>query len=61
MRTRTEIELLNLRQRYRDYLQFLRSRPVVPLTEYKKAYIRFQACSQALTEYRIHYKIKDIA
>jgi hypothetical protein len=61
MRTRTEIELLNLRQRYRDYLNHLKSLAVVPLKEYSRVYIRFLACNVVLNEYRSKYKYKDIA
>lgn len=61
MRTRTEMDLLNLRQRYRDYLKYLRSRTVIPLEEYRKAYIRYEACNRVLIEYRLNYKFKDIA
>lgn len=55
------MDLLNLRQRYRDYMKYLRSRTVIPLEEYRKAYIRYEACNQVLMEYRLNYKYKDIA
>lgn len=61
MRTLTEINLLELRQKYKDYLCFLKALPIVPLQEFKRVYLRFQMCEMVLTEYRSIYKYKDIA
>jgi hypothetical protein len=52
MRTQTEIKLLNLRQALKDRLEVLRSKPVIPLQEYRRVCICFQVCNQALFEYR---------
>lgn len=61
MRTKKEIQLLNLRQKYRDYLVFLGSLQIIPIAEYRQAFIRFQACNWAVQEYRAVQLVEKIA
>lgn len=61
MRTRTETELMDMRQRYLDALVALRQSPVVNIQSFKIAYILYKTCDYMLLEYRRNHKVVGAA
>lgn len=61
MRTKTEIQLMTLRQRYFDAMAELRSAKTVDLRAFKFAFVMFKVCDFVLLDYRLNEKCRDVA
>lgn len=60
MRTLAEEKLLKARQNYRDIILKCVSESVAPLSVYKTAAIKFQACNDLLSEYRMLHSTQRV-
>lgn len=50
--TKTEAELLQIRQKCVDAMRYLENQVVVDFELYKRAYVKFVTCEELLKEYR---------